>query len=328
MRRIPHTIPATRAANVIEDPAARPKPCATSAASPRPSTTSCDPCEEATSGYIHAAAGADGEPVVAHIFRQLMEALELHGRNLFHRDLKTENMLVSREEGGTAQSCRFWPHRFVPRAWDARDPPTSTSSSHTITASSRRGCAGGYDRLVMAAEDGMYRLPSADVWAAGLVLLLLTGVGRMSKIKHNIADALRGRGERFAPLSKDETPIDRLYRLIGPGWQVSPELDQLFRAMVHKDPMMRPSAEEVLACDWMKKADEVTEAEVVAAFESRRPVSEEAHNTMSVTRPGSRTPRPPSTPSSRRFSRWSGRRRGTTFAPRFTSIATGSPRRA
>ena len=110
----------------------------------------------------------------------------------------------------------------------------------------------------MAAEDCMYRLPSADVWAAGLVLLLLTGVGRMSKIKHNIADALRGRGERFAPLSKDETPIDRLYRLIRPGWQVSPELDQLFRAMVHKDPMMRPSAEEVLACDWMKKADEVT----------------------------------------------------------------------
>jgi serine/threonine protein kinase len=40
------------------------------------------------------------EPVVAHIFRQLMEALAfLHGRNLFHRDLKTENMLVSREVG-------------------------------------------------------------------------------------------------------------------------------------------------------------------------------------------------------------------------------------
>jgi serine/threonine protein kinase len=38
--------------------------------------------------------------VVAHIFRQLMEALQfLHGRNLFHRDLKTENMLVSREDG-------------------------------------------------------------------------------------------------------------------------------------------------------------------------------------------------------------------------------------
>ena len=38
--------------------------------------------------------------MVAHIFRQLMEALQfLHGRNLFHRDLKTENMLVSREDG-------------------------------------------------------------------------------------------------------------------------------------------------------------------------------------------------------------------------------------
>ena len=78
-----------------------------------------------------------------------------------------------------------------------------------------------------------------------------------------------------------------MYRLIGgkenAGWQVSPELDQLFRAMVHKDPMARPSAVEILRCDWIQNASEVTEAEVVAAFERRRPVSEEAHNTMSVT---------------------------------------------
>ncbi len=78
-----------------------------------------------------------------------------------------------------------------------------------------------------------------------------------------------------------------MYRLISgkenAGWQVSPELDQLFRAMVHKDPMARPSAVEILRCDWIQNANEVTEAEVVAAFERRRPVSEEAHNTMSVT---------------------------------------------
>jgi serine/threonine protein kinase len=137
---------------------------------------------------------------------------------------------------------------------------------------------------VVAAEDGMYRLPASDIWAAGLVLLLLTGVGRMGAIKHNIADALRGRGGRFAPTSTSEEPIDRLYRLIGGPrvWQVSPELDTLFRAMVHKDPMMRPSASDILHCDWMRRAEEVTEAEVVAAFERRRPVSEEAHNTMSV----------------------------------------------
>ena len=53
--------------------------------------------------------------------------------------------------------------------------------------------------------------------------------------------------------------------------------------MVHKDPMARPSAVEILRCDWIQNANEVTEAEVVAAFERRRPVSEEAHNTMSVT---------------------------------------------
>ena len=47
--------------------------------------------------------------------------------------------------------------------------------------------------------------------------------------------------------------------------------------------MARPSAVEILRCDWIQNANEVTEAEVVAAFERRRPVSEEAHNTMSVT---------------------------------------------
>ena len=40
--------------------------------------------------------------------------------------------------------------------------------------------------------------------------------------------------------------------------------DQLFRAMVHKDPMQRPTASDILHCDWMKRADEVSEAEVVA----------------------------------------------------------------
>ena len=88
----------------------------------------------------------------------------------------------------------------------------------------------------------MYRLPAERrVGARGSILLLLTGVGRMGTIKHNIADALRGRGEKFAPLSVDEQPIDRLYRLVGPGWEVSAELDQVFRAMVHKDPMHRPT---------------------------------------------------------------------------------------
>ena len=294
MRRILHTIPKhPRLVNVIEvTPPHAPKLCATSCGVTAPiHYFACDLCEGGDLfGYISTQPLEPmREPVVAHIFRQLMEALEfLHGRNLFHRDLKTENMLVSREEGRySLKVADFGRTVFVPpQPSETGEGPTNIHEQFSydngiFPAEAVRGGMIGDE--VMAAEDGMYRLPSADVWAAGLVLLLLTGVGRMSKIKHNIADALRGRGERFAPLSKDETPIDRLYRLIGPGWQVSPELDQLFRAMVHKDPMMRPSAEEVLACDWMKKADEVTEAEVVAAFESRRPVSEEAHNTMSVT---------------------------------------------
>ena len=294
MRRILHTIPKHKSlVNVIEvTPPHAPKTCAVPSGVSAPiHYFACDLCEGGDLfGYVSTQPLEPmREPVVAHIFVQLCEALEfLHGRNLFHRDLKTENILVSREDGKyTLKVADFGRTVFVPpQPSETGEGPTNIHEQFSydngiFPAEAVRGGAIGSE--VVAAEDGMYRLLPADIWAAGLVLLLLTGVGRMSKIKHNIADALRGRGERFAPLSTDEQPIDRLYRLIGTEWQVSPELDQLFRAMVHKDPMQRPTASDILHCDWMKRADEVSEAEVVAAFERRRPVSEEAHNTMSVT---------------------------------------------
>lgn len=294
MRRILTTIPPhNRLVNVIEvTPPHAPKPCVTSSGVTAPiHYFVCDLCEGGDLfGYISTQPLEPmREPVVANIFRQLMEALAfLHARNLFHRDLKTENILVSREDGRyTLKIADFGRTVFVPpQPSETGEGPTNIHEQfHYDNAifpaeAVRGGRIGGE---VVADKDGMYRLPPADVWASGLVLLLLTGVGRMSRIKHNIADALRGRGERFAPLSAAEEPIDRLYRLVGPGWEVSKELDQVFRAVVHRDPMQRPSAQDILACDWMKKADEVTEAEVVAAFERRRPVSEEAHNTMAVT---------------------------------------------
>ena len=298
MRRILHTIPRhRRLVNVIEVTAPHaPKPCTL----PNSRNVSapihyfaCDLCEGGDLfGYVSTQPLEPmREPVVAHIFAQLCEALEfLHGRNLFHRDLKTENILVSREEGRYAlKVADFGRTVFVPpQPSETGEGPTNIHEQFAYdngifpAEAVRQGRIGNE---VVAAEDGMYRLPASDIWAAGLVLLLLTGVGRMGAIKHNVADALRGRGAAFAPTSTREEPIDRLYRLIGgPAmWRVSPELDQLFRAMGDKDPMGRPSASDILHCDWMRRADEVTEAEVVAAFERRRPVSEEAHNTMSVT---------------------------------------------
>ena len=298
MRRILHTIPRhARLVNVIEVTAPHaPKPCTlpnSRGVSAPIHYFACDLCEGGDLfGYVSTQPLEPmREPVVAHIFKQLCEALEfLHGRNLFHRDLKTENILVSREDGRYAlKVADFGRTVFVPpQPSETGEGPTNIHEQFAYdngifpAEAVRQGRIGNE---VVAAEDGMYRLPASDIWAAGLVLLLLTGVGRMGAIKHNIADALRGRGATFAPTSTREEPIDRLYRLIGgPAvWQVSPELDQLFRAMVHKDPMARPSASDILHCDWMRRGDEVTEAEVVAAFERRMPVSEEAHNTMSVT---------------------------------------------
>jgi serine/threonine protein kinase len=297
MRRILHTIPRhARLVNVIEVTAPHaPKPCTlpnSRGVSAPIHYFACDLCEGGDLfGYVSTQPLEPmREPVVAHIFKQLCEALEfLHGRNLFHRDLKTENILVSREDGRYAlKVADFGRTVFVPpQPSETGEGPTNIHEQFAYdngifpAEAVRQGCIGNE---VVAAEDGMYRLPASDIWAAGLVLLLLTGVGRMGAIKHNIADALRGRGAKFAPTSTREEPIDRLYRLIGGPkvWQVSPELDQLFRAMVHKDPMARPSASDILHCDWMRRGDEVTEAEVVAAFERRLPVSEEAHNTMSV----------------------------------------------
>ena len=295
MRRILHTIPRhNRLVNVIDVTAPHaPKPCTTQSGITAPiHYCVVDLCEGGDLfGYISTQPLEPmREHVVAHIFRQLMEALAfLHARNLFHRDLKTENMLVSREDGRyTLKIADFGRTVFVPpQPSETGEGPTHIHEQFNydnaiFPAEAVRG--GRIGTEIVAEPDGMYRLPPADIWASGLVLLLLTGVGRMGRIKHNIADALRGRGDRFAPLSPDEEPIDRLYRLVGhENWKVSEDLDQGFRAMVHRDPIQRPTAQDVLDCDWMRKADEVTEAEVVAAFEQRRPVSEEAHNTMTVT---------------------------------------------
>ena len=148
MRRILHTIPKhARLVNVIEvtpphAPAVQPplgrlrprallRPATCARGRPVRVTSSTQPLEPMR------------EPVVAHIFQQLIEALEfLHGRNLFHRDLKTENILVSREDGRYAlKVADFGRTVFVPpqpSAKPARAPRTSTSNFRTTTASSPR----------------------------------------------------------------------------------------------------------------------------------------------------------------------------------------------
>ena len=83
------------------------------------------------------------EPVVAHIFRQLMEALAfLHGRHLFHRDLKTENLLVSREDGRyTLKVADFGRTVFVP------PQPSETGEGPTHLHEQF-----GYDNAIFPAE--------------------------------------------------------------------------------------------------------------------------------------------------------------------------------
>ena len=148
-----------------------PKPCATSCGVTAPiHYFACDLCEGGDLfGYISTQPLEPmREPVVAHIFRQLMEALEfLHGRNLFHRDLKTENMLVSREEGRySLKVADFGRTVFVPpQPSETGEGPTNIHEQFSydngiFPAEAVRGGMIGDE--VMAAEDGMYRLPSAE----------------------------------------------------------------------------------------------------------------------------------------------------------------------
>ena len=156
MRRILHTIPKHKSlVNVIEvTPPHAPKTCAVPSGVSAPiHYFACDLCEGGDLfGYVSTQPLEPmREPVVAHIFVQLCEALEfLHGRNLFHRDLKTENILVSREDGKyTLKVADFGRTVFVPRsrARPERVPPTSTSNFHTTTASSPRRLCGGRHRI-------------------------------------------------------------------------------------------------------------------------------------------------------------------------------------
>ena len=195
MRRILHTIPKhKRLVNVIEvTPPHAPKPCnLPSGVSAPVHYFACDLCEGGDLfGYVSTQPLEPmREPVVAHIFQQLIEALEfLHGRNLFHRDLKTENILVSREDGRYAlKVADFGRTVFVPpQPSETGEGPTNVHEQFSydngiFPAEAVRG--GRIGAEVVANEDGMYRLPPADIWAAGLVLILLTGVGKLGRIKH------------------------------------------------------------------------------------------------------------------------------------------------
>ena len=121
----------------------------------------------------------------------------------------------------------------------------------------------------------MYRLPPSGHLGGGAGADPAHGGGgtRAHQAQHRRRAPRPGGALRAA--SALEAPIDRLYRLIGgresARWDVSPELDQLLRAMVHKDPMARPTATDILNCDWIRRGDAASEAEVVAAFEQRRP---------------------------------------------------------
>ena len=108
------------------------------------------------------------EPVVAHIFKQLCEALEfLHGRNLFHRDLKTENILVSREDGRYAlKVADFGRTVFVPpQPSETGEGPTNIHEQFAYDNGIflRRGGEAGTHRKRGGGRRGRHvRLPASD----------------------------------------------------------------------------------------------------------------------------------------------------------------------
>jgi serine/threonine-protein kinase SRK2 len=178
------------------------------------------------------------EDVARDYFKQICAAVAYcHERNVCHRDLKLENVLISKD--GVAKLCDFG------LAYDfTHCQPTHVVGTVCYIAPEV------YNNLGKGSMAVPYDGAKADVWSCGVMLYI------MMYGKYPYAgDAAKGRG------------IDEVTRIIGENLQddqyivevpsnvpVSIACVDLIIRMLDRNPVTRPDMEEVMGCSWFRKA--------------------------------------------------------------------------
>ena len=180
-------------------------------------------------------------------FKKILKAVQyLHKNKVYHRDLKTQNILLDNE--------------FNPKLCDF--------GFSTITKSGLRECLGSPEYAAPEIYKCFYDGEKVDVFALGVILFnLVTGTfGFDRALKQDIM--LEGKR-----VKKDLLYILIAYNVYSKFWEiissridkeVSKEFKDLYVKMVAEKPSKRPTIEEVLKDEWMKEINDKNDKEIEA----------------------------------------------------------------
>ena len=181
----------------------------------------------------------------AHIVRSVLEAIALcHEKNIVHRDLKAENILLLNEHD---------------------EPPTVKVidfglATYLHSAECFKECVG----TVYYAAPEVMTLPvqydeKVDIWSIGVIAFVLLAEGTPPFL----GDSESGTIELVK--SKDlEFPSQ--------DWEyISPEAKEFCRFLLEKDPKKRPSAKEALKHHWLEQNEIFTRPAVPTTESTRHP---------------------------------------------------------
>jgi 5'-AMP-activated protein kinase catalytic alpha subunit len=170
-------------------------------------------CEEGTLEELIVKKKSLPENLAQKIFKQIISALEYcHLKGFAHRDLKPSNILI----------------HSLPEIRVSDFGVSGTISGSGLMST----ICGTIYYSAPECMDGQYNGPAADMWSCGIVLY--------SMLKGNIPWRSRMQGDLIAEMEKGVPEI--------PG--VSYEVNQLIKRLSNIDPMLRPSASEVLRDPW------------------------------------------------------------------------------
>eukprot|EP00752_Nemacystus_decipiens_P006678 g6005.t1 len=192
-----------------------------------------------TGGNLAGGFRCDGEEQAAAIVRQVVRALRyLHDRNIAHRDLKLENILI--ESGGGSGTPMV---KLVDFGLSAIYHENGVSTD----------VLGSWNYVAPEVIKGQYRPAPADMWSLGVVSYVL-----MSRTLPFNADSTEGIQRNI---------LSAKYVFRGKAWAGASESARHFvRSLLLKSPDLRLTAEGAQKHDWLRGAEDLSQTPQKCAY--------------------------------------------------------------
>ncbi|MEW5301311.1 MAG: hypothetical protein WDW36_004176 [Sanguina aurantia] len=213
--------------------------------------------------YVEAHGPLD-EDMGAYLFRQILTAVEqCHVHRVAYRDLKSDNCLLSTDDPPRLKLCDFG----VSKHWVKDTLP----QMGTIAGTPGYLCPEMLKNLLFGGE--MYDAVKIDIWAMGALLSHMI-LGHSPFYFEEVAQyaGLKGALQYAYTAETNSTwRKEATSRVSGGATAISDEAKQLLDILLDKDPLVRPSIEDIQAHPWVKRQlPEKFEVALVAIAEEQR----------------------------------------------------------